>query len=87
MLQPGDVLLRARHPAEGEAEAWCTAFLQMEDLLDASVGGTVRLTVERGGEEKSFDLEVGNLHSLSPASVVEVGGCNFHALSFQQVTQ
>ena len=85
VLQPGDVLLRAgRAGGEGRASCWCTSFLQVEELLDESVGTKVCLAIERGGKEIGVTLEVGDLHALSPTSVQEVGGCCFHSLSFQQ---
>jgi len=84
VLQPGDVLLRVegkRHPTRMD---WCTTFLQLEDLVDDSVGEEITIHIERGFQELSFILRVTDLHELSPTSLLEVGGCSLHALSFQQ---
>ena len=93
VLQPGDVLLsmspRATGAASGAASrppprTFCTTFLQLEELLDDSVGAEVAVLLERGGVEIEATLSVADLHSLSPSTLIEVGGCCFHALSYQQ---
>jgi len=73
-----------RWASGGRGEKWCTTFLQLEALLDDRPGRWICLRVQRGGAELSFTLRVGDLHALSPTSVVEAGGCSFHELSYQQ---
>ena len=98
VLQPGDVMLAIEPcaasdaPLEGGAApevklsrvAWCTAFLQMEAVLDECVDGHVWLSFMRGGAALKRRLPVQDLHALSPTSQLEAGGCCFHSLSYQQ---
>jgi S1-C subfamily serine protease len=76
-LQEGDVLLQVN----GEL---LTQFVRLDDILDSSVGKTVRLLVQRGGEDLEVECEVGDLHAISPDRFVTVAGGTFHNLSYQQ---
>ncbi|OOQ87263.1 Pro-apoptotic serine protease nma111 [Penicillium brasilianum] len=76
-LQEGDVLLQVN----GEL---LTQFIRLDDILDSSVGKTVRLLVQRGGEDLEVECEVGDLHAISPDRFVTVAGGTFHNLSYQQ---
>ncbi len=75
-LAPGDILIAL------DAEP-LTGFVPLEEALDAKVGGTARLDVERGGVPLSLDLPVGDLHAVTPASFLEFGGGVLNPLSFQ----
>ncbi|KAJ5606595.1 nuclear serine protease [Penicillium lagena] len=76
-LQEGDVLLQVN----GEL---LTQFGRLDDILDSSVGGTVKLLVQRGGEDLEVECQVGDLHAISPDRFVTVSGGTFHDLSYQQ---
>lgn len=76
-LEVGDVLL-------GVAEVDSPSFVDLEALLDEKVGGTVSLRIERGGLAMQTTLGVGDLHAISPAEYLEMGGGVVHALSYQQ---
>lgn len=75
VLRPGDVLVAV----EGRP---VNAFLPIESALDARVGGTVSLAVERGGEPIRVDLEVGDLHAITPDHYLEYGGGVLNPLSY-----
>ncbi|GBF93978.1 protease Do-like [Raphidocelis subcapitata] len=77
VLEPGDVLVRVG----GQV---MTHFLPLEEALDAAVGGSVRLRLERGGEPIDVDMAVTDLHSVTPSRLLEVAGGAVHALSYQQ---
>ncbi len=77
VIEPGDVLVRV----DGQV---VTHFLHLEELLDAAVGGTVALEVERGGVTVSASIDVTDLHSVTPSTMLEVAGGVVHALSYQQ---
>lgn len=73
----GDVLLQVN----GEL---LTQFVRLDDILDSGVGKTVRLLVQRGGENVEVECEVGDLHVITPDRFVTVAGGTFHDLSYQQ---
>lgn len=76
-LRSGDIVVEVN----GEPVA---DFLAVEAVLDATVGAQVELGIERGGEAFSVELEVDDLHELTPYSFLEVGRGIFHELSYQQ---
>ncbi|RMJ26944.1 hypothetical protein PHISP_02193 [Aspergillus sp. HF37] len=76
-LQEGDVLVQVN----GEL---LTQFIRLDDILDASVGKTVRLLVQRGGQDEEIECSVGDLHAITPDRFVTVAGATFHDLSYQQ---
>ncbi|PKX94954.1 putative nuclear serine protease HtrA2/Nma111 [Aspergillus novofumigatus IBT 16806] len=76
-LEEGDVLLQVN----GEL---LTQFIRLDDILDSSVGKTVRLLVQRGGQNVEVECEVGDLHAITPDRFVTVAGSTFHNLSYQQ---
>lgn len=59
-------------------------FVTFEALLDDHVGATLPVTVERAGTTVAVDLEVGDLHALVPARLLELGGGVLHDLSIHQ---
>lgn len=76
-LLEGDVLLKVN----GEL---LTQFVRLDDILDSSVGGTVKLLVQRGGSDVEVECQVGDLHAITPDRFVTVAGGSFHDLSYQQ---
>ncbi|KAI0910096.1 Pro-apoptotic serine protease NMA111 [Ustulina deusta] len=76
-VEEGDVLLKVN----GEM---VTQFIRLDDILDSNVGNTIRLMLQRGGEDVEVDVQVGNLHDITPDRFVTVAGGSFHDLSYQQ---
>lgn len=76
-LEAGDVLLQVN----GDL---LTKFVRLDDILDSSVGQSVRLLVLRGGLNVQVDCSVGDLHAITPDRFVTVAGATFHNLSYQQ---
>ncbi|RVX66593.1 Pro-apoptotic serine protease [Exophiala mesophila] len=76
-IQEGDVLIKVN----GEL---LTSFVKLDDILDSSVGETVHLLFQRGGEDREVTLEVRDLHAITPDRFVTVAGGSFHNLSYQQ---
>ncbi|KAL7627495.1 hypothetical protein AAE478_001688 [Parahypoxylon ruwenzoriense] len=76
-IEEGDVLLRVN----GEV---ITQFIRLDDILDSNVGKTIRMTLQRGGEDIDIDIEVGDLHDITPDRFVTVSGASVHNLSYQQ---
>jgi S1-C subfamily serine protease len=76
-LQVGDILLAVNGSD-------LTDFVPLEALLDDSVGGTIKLTIERNGARLDQDLVVADLHAITPSEYIEMGDGIFHDLSYQQ---
>jgi S1-C subfamily serine protease len=76
-IEEGDVLLKVN----GEL---ISQFIRLDDIFDSSVGKTVKLLLVRGGDEIEVEIEVGDLHEITPDRFVAVSGASFHSLSYQQ---
>lgn len=76
-LEEGDVLVKVN-------DELLTQFVRLDDVLDSSVGKKVILLVLRGGSEVEVELDVGDLHAITPDRFVSVAGASFHDLSYQQ---
>lgn len=76
-IEEGDVLSKVN----GELLA---DFIRLDDILDSHVGKSIRVTVQRGGQDIDVDIEVGDLHQITPDRFVSVAGASFHSLSYQQ---
>ena len=77
LLAAGDVLVRLN-------DVLVTAFEPLETLLDETVGGKLRLELERGGRPFTVQLTVEDLHAITPASFLELGDAILHTLSYQE---
>ncbi len=76
-LEVGDVVVRV----DG---AWVDSFLPIESLLDDRVGDRVVFDVERGGAPIRVEVEVGDLHAISPDRYLEYGGGVLNPLSYHE---
>ncbi|KAI8963871.1 Pro-apoptotic serine protease NMA111 [Daldinia sp. FL1419] len=76
-IEEGDVLLKVN----GEM---LTQFIRLDDILDSNVGKTIQMTLQRGGEDIDIDIQVGDLHAITPDRFVTVSGASVHNLSYQQ---
>ncbi|USW56477.1 Putative PDZ domain, peptidase S1C, peptidase S1, PA clan, PDZ superfamily, PDZ domain 6 [Septoria linicola] len=76
-LEEGDVLLKVN-------DKLLTQFVKLDAVLDDSVGGQVKLLIQRGGTDMEVEISVGDLHLITPDRFVSVAGASFHNLSYQQ---
>ncbi|KAI9258529.1 trypsin-like cysteine/serine peptidase domain-containing protein [Sporodiniella umbellata] len=76
MLEEGDILLTMN-------DLYVTKFVPFENTLDSNVGKSISVAIERGGKILEFDVQVGNLHDVTPDRYVEYGGAILHTLSYQ----
>jgi S1-C subfamily serine protease len=74
-LEVGDVVIRVAGKA-------VNSFLPIESFLDDGVGGTVVFDVERGGTPASVEVEIQDLHSISPDRYLEYSGGVLNPLSY-----
>jgi len=75
-LLPGDIVVRVNGRL-------VTTFEPLADILDAAVGSSIDVDVERGGEPIARRLRVEDLHAITPAEYLEFGDAVVHALSYQ----
>jgi len=76
-LEPGDILVRIDN-------ALITEFVPLAEIIDNNVGNTISIEIERGGRSLVEEIEVGDLHAVSPDEFLEFGDAVVHNLSYQQ---
>lgn len=76
-IEEGDVLLKVN-------DELITSFVRLDDIMDSNVGNTIKLLLQRGGEDIEVEIQVGDLHKITPDRFVSVAGGSFHTLSYQQ---
>jgi pro-apoptotic serine protease NMA111 len=76
-IEEGDVLIKVN----GEL---LTQFVPLDDILDSNIGKKIHLLLQRGGEDIEVEIEVDDLHKITPDRFVSVAGASFHDLSYQQ---
>jgi S1-C subfamily serine protease len=76
-IEEGDVLIKVN----GQL---ITQFIRLDDIMDSSVGKTINLQLQRGGQDVEVEIEVGDLHEITPDRFVSVAGASFHDISYQQ---
>ena len=74
-LEVGDIVVRVD-------DRVVNGFLPIEATLDERVGGRVVFDVERRGQSVRVELEIGDLHEISPDRYLEYGGGIFNPLSY-----
>ena len=58
-LTEGDVLIKVNGKL-------LTHFVRLDDILDSSVGSKIKVLVQRGGRDIEVDIDVGDLHAITP---------------------
>ncbi|KAK4185942.1 Pro-apoptotic serine protease [Podospora australis] len=76
-IAEGDILIKIN----GEM---LTQFTRLDEIMDSNVGKPVKFLLNRGGEDVEVEIEVGDLHRITPDRFVSVAGGSFHDLSYQQ---
>ncbi len=80
VLQPGDILVRVNGH-------YVTQFEPLEALLDDNVGGTVELSLERGGQSITAKLPITDLNAITPNSYLQFGDGVLNNLSYELARQ
>ncbi|KAK3366450.1 serine protease-like protein [Podospora didyma] len=76
-VEVGDVLVKVN-------DEMLTQFSRFDAILDSLVGETVTLLLSRRGEKVEVQIEIGDLHKITPDRFVSVSGGIFHDLSYLQ---
>ncbi|KAI9756437.1 MAG: histidinol-phosphate transaminase [Chaenotheca gracillima] len=76
-IEEGDILIKVNGKL-------LTQFVRLDEILDSHVSQKVSMLVQRGGENLQIELDVGDLHAITPDRFVTVTGAAFHDLSYQQ---
>ena len=80
-LEVGDVLLHCHNDKFGGRDI--ENFISLWEVIDDSVGKSVKLTLYRGKERIVVDVEIEDLFSVAPRRFVELGRATMHDLSYQ----
>ncbi|AGO10587.1 AaceriABR134Cp [[Ashbya] aceris (nom. inval.)] len=75
-IKEGDILISIN------GQMICS-FIQVDAILDESVGKPITLVVQRSGVDITVECTVGDLHAITPSRYVEVCGATFNELSYQ----
>ncbi|MCW8997513.1 MAG: S1 family peptidase, partial [Kangiellaceae bacterium] len=84
-LRPGDILISLS--AKDKTMNYVSRYEQVEIFLDEHVGQSIKVDLLRQGEKLTVELEVTDLHKISPDAYVEVGGGIFNNYSYQLARQ
>lgn len=60
-----------------------TSFIQVDEILDESIGNEVKFVIQRNGVNIEHLIKVGNLNDITPDKYVTVCGATFNELSYQ----
>ena len=58
--------------------------MQLAEALDSNVGRPLALSLRRGDEDLAAEVEVTDLHAVSPAEFLQIGDAVLNDLSYQQ---
>lgn len=76
-LEPGDILIRLN----GDL---ITEFVPLAAVLDDNVGRKVSVEIQRRGVTHEHEIDVQDLHAITPDEYLQFGDSVVHALSYQQ---
>jgi len=76
-LASGDILIRV----DG---LMVTEFVPLEAVLDSHVGEEIEVEIERGGRHIVHNIQVDDLHAITPDEYIEFGDGVVNTLSYQQ---
>jgi S1-C subfamily serine protease len=82
-LEPGDVLVSVHPVGAAGATRQFADFVDLEAALDAAVGRSVVMVVERQGVRVTLEVPVADAHALTPHALIESGRGVFHEVGLQ----
>lgn len=60
-----------------------SSFIKVDEIFDSSVGETIKILVQRGGEDVEVECTVGDLFAITPDRYLDVCGASFNDMSYQ----
>lgn len=82
LLQPGDIVIKGW--SAKQKPKWIRQFAELETLFDDNVNQTIHLLLERSGNAVEVELQVADLHSITPDRYISFSDAIVHNLSYQQ---
>jgi S1-C subfamily serine protease len=76
VIEVGDILCRVNGKPIGKFHA-------LDEILDTSVGCKLRMELQRHGRDIEVEVQVQDLHKITPSRCVSVAGAGFNELSYQ----
>ncbi|KUJ16692.1 trypsin-like serine protease [Mollisia scopiformis] len=76
-IKVGDILIKVNGKLLAQ-------FKNLDDILDSSVGCIIDVLLQRRGEDVEVQVEVADLHKITPNRLVSVAGATFQDLSYQR---
>jgi hypothetical protein len=63
---------------------YVTQFVRWDAILDKHVDKTISVTIQHASKNIDAEIDVGNLHDITPDKFVLVAGASFHDLCYKQ---
>lgn len=80
---PADSLIKEGDTLIAINDAAVATHVKVDEILDESVGKSLKFTIQRGGKVLDQMITIGDLHAITPNRYVEVVGASFNDLSYQ----
>lgn len=80
---PADELIKEGDTLISINDEPISTFIKVDEILDESVGKELKVVIQRGGEEITQTIKIGDLHSITPDRYVDVAGASFNQMSYQ----
>lgn len=80
---PADGLLKEGDTLIAVSGTPVASFVHLDAILDERVGETLSFEIQRNGQTLTVEVEIGDLHKITPSRYVDVAGASFNDLSYQ----
>lgn len=80
---PADTLVKEGDCLIAINDHYIASFVTVDEILDSSVGESIELWIQRGGEDLRVTCTVQDLHGITPSKYVNVCGATLNDLSYQ----
>lgn len=80
---PCDGLIKVSDCLVSINDTLINSFIQVDEILDASVGQDLTIVVDRAGKQITVKVTVGDLHAITPRRFVDINGTAFQDVGYQ----